>query len=239
MFYKHPNTPEWFDNKNYEGAEKLAAKEWYLLLTERWIIYDSFLNELPNIDWEQDEDINDFHSVYMLNKYMQSPLVPIYPEEKFLQPNKNEVVCSPSFYDLSEHIKSAGNIGVDKFNKANLYLHKYGEPFSFAEVDLSAPKSLIIKSFKKWLDQELREVKACAKDSFDKEIWSLISHRVLQYIDLMLYSMLVGKNYTYDEYAGIIFGFEASADKVRQTTKPKAEQCLSEVYCKWLKYSFE
>lgn len=239
MFYKHPSTPLWFDNKNYDGAEKLTAKEWYMLLSERWIIFDSFINELPNIDWQPDEDINDFHSIYMLNQYMKAPLVVIYPEDIPSKAEKNEIVCSPSFDDLSEHVKLAKMIGINEYNSANRYTQNSGEPFAFAAVDLSAPKDLIISSFKKWLEQELKKIKACSKDSFDKEIWSLISHRVLQYIDLMLYSKFVGKNYTYDEYAGIIFGFEASADKIRQTTKPKAEQCLSEVYCNWLKHFFQ
>ncbi|MDX1346966.1 MAG: DUF6387 family protein [Thiomicrorhabdus chilensis] len=239
MEFKHPKTPEWFDNKNYDGAEKLKAQDWFYLFSERWMIYDSFKNEIPETDFESDDERDQFWTFVMLNNFLKEPLKKSISTDNRSRVDINQIVTSPTLSFIDSHVFFAKASKLDMDQSANLYKQDYGEPLSFALVDLSAPKDLIVDSFKSWLNDELKKVKACGKDQFEKEKYALISHRVLQYIDLMLYGMSIKKHYTNEEVAGIIFGFEAGADKIRQTTKPKAIQCLSEVYCNWLRYFFD
>lgn len=239
MVYRHPKTPDWFDNANYEEAINLSSSDWFYLLADRSQIYDFVFSTLPQIkELIEIEGIDEFYYVKLLNQYIENPTGENTLSIRNFKRDFDEagdLVETPRVGEMSDYASLVGRMSdAGDFATANPVGKGYGEPFSYARVNLSGTKKKIIDDFKKWLQNEMDSINACGREGFEVERRSLIDSRVLQYLDVLLYTKLNGINLTHEEYAGIVFPFEAGADKIRKTTKPKAEQAISEVYCNWL-----
>jgi len=101
-------------------------------------------------------------------------------------------------------------------------------------VDLTASDAQIMSDFRHWLT-EYRKVagyESCKKNFTDKNLSEWVQWRLLPYIDLTLVAAIEEKEITQATAAWLIFGSDADkvdiVDRLRRTTKPKAEWLFSD-----------
>jgi hypothetical protein len=103
---------------------------------------------------------------------------------------------------------------------------------AFVTIDLTATDEQIMSDFRHWLTEYRKAIgyESHKKNFTDKNLSEWVEWRLLPYIDLMLVAKVEKKEITQNKAARLIFSDEYEVDivdRLRRTTKPKAEWLMS------------
>lgn len=143
----------------------------------------------------------------------------------------------------------AGDASVDDLNALRNIPDGYGWPTLglnqrvWAEIDINTPDDILFEAFKNWL-KEARALPVFSNDKIlhdqfsegvvkSNHIKKWYSLRVLAYLDLKIFSTVIGVNLTMKQYADIVFCDEFNIDtteKVRKTLIPLVKEIMGTGY---------
>lgn len=238
QLYKHPKTPDWFDNEKYLSLSEITLLNLLDMVGIRL--------ELDNIARLQDLDvfqpyIRFFESPiqattefnYSFNSINPSALA----EGEFVFPDNFEV--NGMFPSIRLHSRYSKNIRV-----GTLWGNSVGDidngSLKGLFVDISAPEPVLKKAFESWLRAAKKEfsqsVEKIPKQSFESEKKRIIEHKLLQYIDLKIWFTLNAIDFNDSDMAYILFPYEKDSEHIRKTVRPNAEKLCSFYYRMWLEH---
>jgi hypothetical protein len=242
----------WFDLSKYRGIDTFGLREWERQLSVRsymwWCstndsesfpeICDIWLERIktapliPNYEgdkstWQKQREYNPacFYSVFSTPAY-----------HFWCAPNDNrlsDVWAACSLEDEGKATEEQYKLANTPYNWLYFQRGVSSEELTNVVVDLTASDEQIIKDFRKWL---IAYRKACGFYSHEKNFtiknfaeWN--KWRLLPYIDLILVGKANRAEITQPRIARLIFDDEFEVDivdRLRRTTKPKAEWLIRE-----------
>ncbi|QIA77679.1 DUF6387 family protein [Rodentibacter caecimuris] len=255
--------PEWFDLTNYEFLKYFHRSSWSVFVFYKRLVFKSLKegnNYLPEYnksldagmitytfengqqlcnDEKEDLDIItevDFQDFVF--KYQDILLSNNQEQKDFLEELRGECLSfSPKFSDeiTQEYIESVMPMNYLEFPENINRLDNFDD--HIFSVNLAYSDEVLLATFKEKLAKLRSKKQIKGKRISDFEINSLIEHRVVPYIDLMLWGMLTGENLTQAQIANLLFPELTDIDvvaKLRQTTIPKALNLLKQVRPKFI-----
>ncbi|MEA3404892.1 MAG: DUF6387 family protein [Pseudomonadota bacterium] len=254
--------PDWFDNSNYSFLSSCSACDWLKLLSERHLFHFAIhkTNSFSKADSEQKQKfIASLKERF--NRLVQEPSN--IPNDTRYETVANERAFSPiyepSLADLTYLIKdtmeyhSISHDFLCSVMKQEHYEIYEDEDFSLSYgsgigetsrlfiVDIASDKNKLIDEFSRLLTLHREELEKNQKRMNPKsEFKGLITNRVLQYLDLMIYSELYKQDFKPESlFAEILFkdAYKSNpANTLSLETKPRASRVLElkSGYLNWL-----
>ena len=237
--------PNWFDLENYNRANQLDLEGWIVQLHLRQMIQGFLLRVgLTGI-------VDDYRLPDKSNT-LREPITPISIQDSLLitEGLKNTVSIpsklwqAPShfdFFEQSDGIADAESI-LSWFHNAEVkkpaqdtYLAELNNNHllrPFLKADLTAPDSILLASFKRWLTKERKLLARQRVQKFTKVTFRRwVSNQVLPYIDLTYWADCNGKQIPHWLMGKILFpGHNQgdTTDRVRQTTEKASQEIMTE-----------
>lgn len=237
--------PNWFNLENYDRANQLHLEGWVVQLYLRQMI-QGFLLQVELTGIIDDYQLPDESDI------LKEPIAPISIQDGLLitEGLKSAVGIPPElwqapshfdFFEQSDEISDTESI-LSWFHKTDsnkstqdTYLAEQNNNHllrSFLRVDLTAPDSILLASFKRWLAKERKHVTRQRIQKFTKATlrrWAV--NQVLPYIDLTYWADRNSKQIPHWLMGKILFpGHNQgdTTDRVRQTTEKTAQEIMTD-----------
>jgi hypothetical protein len=217
----------WFDLKKYDGFVKLDLNGWYVQLCTRSTLFESIHKENNFLPIMRGLQKNPIHkTTYECDGF--------HKEFSF---NTVSVYSTPTFYVWLD--RELNEVPIDIERDASIpydfLIRQNGIEMDDANVivDLNATDEQILSDFKHWLTEYRNATghKSNKNNFSDKDLAYWHESRLLPYIDLTLSAAIEGKKIMQTKIASLVFKDYQDidvVDKLRRTTKPKAEWLLSD-----------
>lgn len=232
--------PDWFSLKNYHKANQLSLEGWINQLYLRNMLQGFLLKEVITgivddymLPEKSADNASQFVSAISLHGAI---LITEALKESVDIPIKNWE--SPAFFkDITTGNSlfswCSAKYGDEYLNKTALAsVQGYAILKKFTSIDLSAPDTVLIASFKNWLKEQRAETKEYNYRSFSKAIlrrWAM--NQILPYIDLIYWAELTQVQIPHWLMGEALFPGENQGDKVdrvRKTTEKVAKEVLQD-----------
>ena len=230
--------PEWFDLEHYQGAESFGAVEWYWQIAQRHFLF-ALLDYLPDEGVFFDKARKAFsRSIpHVRGVSVERAQIPGFFGESGIHQvllDSGHSVRSLELSHLRGHASLPGGESLHNLELADtstgdgpLFLSdvlSYPDArYAALRVDLGAPDSVILESFKVWLS-EVRTIKGRYRDKefYRPKYRQWARYGILPYLDLIIWEKETGVRIPDRVMAAAISRYDAGESNLRKTVKPLA-----------------
>lgn len=248
--------PEWFNLDDYENLKHMNRNQWRFVWLYRFHAYE-YLKGRKGKFFSVDQKIISEFPLHIKNNVFRDDLISsddsiikfddhfiffiyelakIWGNDEFIKVLDNVGKYVEESKTKKENIEDIWDeVSISDYEELNLDNSKMmGEIDNLLgliiSIDTNFSDEAILERFKEILSSYRKERKENGKIISESEIKSLIEYKVIPYIDLMLWGMIIGKKIRDQEIADVLFPDEydiSRIDTVRQTVKKKALKLLS------------
>jgi hypothetical protein len=239
----------WFDLRKYSGLEGLDLKGWHRQVSLRYCmqtmdgVFSAYENQIkedpifsPYSDdsqfglWRARAERYPFET-YSVQSLTAFDCFCLANEEKL-----GDIWKACPAYDEMKATEKQINLVETPLDLLFKQAGFFEDGMARLTIDLNATDEQIVSDFRHWLTEYRKStgIKAPTNNFTEKHFKEWQQWRVLPYIDLVMMAKAEGKSLTQARIAGLIFPDERDidiVDRVRRTTKPKAEWLVTEATC--------
>lgn len=243
---------EWFNLNNYARLKKLEPMDLYLTIKTRIDLFnqmksieqigieknDWILEKMFNRPFDEHQRLKDeFHSIMTNPLLFKKPIEPPFNEERErMKAKRHGSISEFDWMDLNVITEFLNKEPPPNEDIEESFEELMSRPLGHAiNVNLNAPEAQIIADFKDWLKVTRKAKVSTPKRQFEQYQQGLITHKVLPYIDILIYKLIYQIELNRASTLNLL-EMTDSEKTFENDTQKKANQILNETgYLTWIR----